>query len=90
MNTMHMVGLIYGEAGVLHLASLIGILLGNMICHGDLLGGQQLKREEGSWHKVFWGKIPNNIFYNVLCINISTKVGFHLTLQKELLDVPED
>ena len=46
MNTMHMVGLIYGEAGVLHLASLIGILLGNMICHGDLLGGQQLKREK--------------------------------------------
>ena len=48
MNTMHMVGLIYGEAGFLHLASLIGKLLGNMICHGDLLGGQQLKREEGS------------------------------------------
>ena len=54
MITMHMVGLIYGEAGFLHLASLIGKLLGNMICHGDyLVGGQQLKREEGSWHNVF-------------------------------------
>jgi hypothetical protein len=24
-----------------------------MICHGDFLGGQLLKREKGSWHKVF-------------------------------------
>ena len=61
MNTMHMVGLIYGEAGFLHLASLIGKLLGNMIWHGDLLGGQQLKKEEGNWHNVFCGKFPNKI-----------------------------
>ena len=44
MITMHMVGLIYGEAGFLHLASLIGKLLGNMICHGDLLGGSTAKK----------------------------------------------
>ena len=38
MNTMHMIGLIYGEAaaGFLHLASLIGKLLGNMI-HTNLI-----------------------------------------------------
>ena len=54
MNTMHMVGLMYGEAGF-STSSITywKITIVNMICHGDLLGGQQLKREEGSWNKVF-------------------------------------
>ena len=52
-------------------------------------GGQQLnkKRRKEVGIKYFVEKFQTKLFYNVLCVTISTKVGFHLTLQKVLLDV---